>query len=73
MVVAVDVCIKRFYRYYLEVPDEADNETIKETARDQLAYIDPNELEKYRDDDLEVEPDDIEWVKVDEEAISALN
>ena len=73
MQAAVDVCIKRFYHYYLEVPDGATNDQIKEIARQQLAGIDRKELELYRDADMEVEPDDIEWVTVDEEAIAALN
>ena len=73
MQVAVDVCIKRFYHYYLEVPDGATNEQIEQIAKQQLTGIDRTELELYRDADLEVETDDIEWVQVDEESIPALN
>ena len=73
MQAAVDVCIKRYYHYYLEVPDGATNDQIKEIAKQQLDHIDRKELELYRDADMEVEQDDIEWVTVDEEAIAALN
>ena len=73
MQVAVDVCIKRYYHYYLEVPDDATNETIREKAKSELAYMPLNELEVYADPDLDVETDDIESVSVDEESIPALN
>ena len=73
MTVAVNVCIKRYYRYYVEVDEDAPNEAIKDVARRDLAYLPIDELEKYTDPDLEVEPDDIEWVTVDEESIPALN
>ena len=73
MMVAVEACVKRYYRLYVEVPDAADNDLIKATARKELEYIPLDELEKYADPDLEVEPQDIEWVTVDEESIPALN
>ena len=73
MTVAVNVCIKRYYRYYVEVGEDAPNEAIKDVARRDLAYMPINELEKYADPDLEVEPDDIEWETVDEGSIPALN
>lgn len=73
MMVAVEACIKRYYRYYVEVDEDAPKEAIKDVARRDLAYMPINELEKYADPDLEVEPDDIEWVNVDEESIPALN
>ena len=70
---AIDVCIKRYYHYYLEVSDGANNETIQEKAKSELAYMPLNELEVYADPDLDVEPDDIESVSVDEESILVLN
>lgn len=73
MMVAVEACVKRYYRYYVEVGEDAPNEAIKDVARRDLAYMPINELEKYADPDLEVEPMDIEWVTVDEESIPALN
>ena len=73
MMVAVEACIKRYYRLYVEVPDGADNDLIKMTARKELEYIPLEELEKNADPDLEVEPMDVEWVTVDEGSIPALN
>ena len=73
MMVAVEACIKRYYRLYVEVPDGADNDLIKMTARKELEYIPLEELEKNADLDLEVEPMDVEWVTVDEGSIPALN
>ena len=73
MTVAVDVCIKRYYHYYIEVPDGTSSDMIKEMARNKLAFIQPEELEKSADPDMEIEPQDIEWVTVDEESILALN
>ncbi len=59
MTVAVDVCIKRYYHHYIEVPDGASNDMIKEMARNELALIHPEELEKSADPDMEIEPQDI--------------
>ena len=73
MMVAVEACIKRYYRLYVEVPDGADNDLIKMIARKELEYIPLEELEKNADLDLEVEPMDVEWVTVDEGSIPALN
>jgi len=73
MMVAVEACVKRYYRLYVEVPDGADNDLIKMTARKELEYIPLEELEKNADHDLEVEPMDVEWVTVDEGSIPALN
>ena len=73
MQVAVQACVKRYYRLYVEVPDGASNATIRETAKNMIAGISTEELEKYADQELTVETYDVDWLRVDEESIPALN
>lgn len=73
MTVAVTVSIKRYYRFYAEVPENADSKTISELTVNQLAYMPIEELEKYADPDMDVEPDDIDVIEIDYDSIPALN
>lgn len=73
MTVAVEACVKRYYRLYVEVPDGAGNETIKETAKNMIANISTEELEQYADQELTIETYDVDWLRVDEESVSILN
>ena len=73
MIVAVEACVKRFYRLYVEVPEDAGNDAVIQAAKEQILNAPLDELERCADPDLEIEPDDITTLFVDEESIPALN
>lgn len=73
MIVAVNAAIKRFYRVYVEAPDDASDETIETIARRYILDASPEELEKQIDPDLDIEPDDITGIEIDYDSIPALN
>lgn len=73
MQIAVDVCVKRYYRYYLDVPENASIESIQCAAKSELSYMPTDKLEEYSDPDMDVEPGDIVGVSVDEDSPQWLN
>lgn len=73
MTVAVNAAVKRFYRVYIEAPDDASTETIETIARRYILDASPEELEKQTDPDLDIEPHDITGIEIDYDSISAMN
>ena len=65
MIVPVDVCIKRYYRAYAEVDENAGDKEIIQSITD--AIIDNQDAELCLDPDLEIEDGDIEWIHIDHE------
>ena len=73
MIVAVNAAVKRFYRVYVEAPDDASTETIKTIAWRYILNASPEELENQPDPDLDIEHDDITGIEIDYDSIPALN
>lgn len=73
MTVAVNSTVKRFYRVYVEAPDDASKEEIESIARRYILNASPEELENQPDPDLDIEPDDITGIEIDYGSILALN
>lgn len=57
MLVPCNVCIKRFYRAYVEVDADATDEEIQEEMRSSILTHQDSEL--CDDPDMEIEPEDI--------------
>ena len=73
MNIAVNLCVKRYYRVYVAVPDDASDAQIEETAKRLVTNMPTDELETCSDPDLDVEESDIDWIDIDYDSIPALN
>jgi len=65
LIVPCDVAIKRFYRMYVEVEEEATSDEVKAKAVEMLTDGRDPDKELTPDTDLEMEPQDICWVNPD--------
>lgn len=65
-IIPVNVCIKRFYRAYAEVDENANDEEIRKAIRNAIVENQDNEL--CDDPDLEIEKDDIVYIDIDHDA-----
>lgn len=63
LIVPCNVCIKRFYRAYAEVDENATDEGIRKAIIDSI--IKNQDVELTEDPDLEIEDHDIVYVKID--------
>lgn len=63
----VNVCIKRFYRGYVEVDENATDEEIRSALMEQIIEKQDNAL--CEDPDLEIEPQDIIDMTIDHDYI----
>lgn len=63
MVIPVDVAIKRFYRCYVRVPENATDEQVEQKVRDMIVEEQDSVLTE--DSDLEIENHDIEINDID--------
>lgn len=64
-VVPVDACIKRFYRGYVTVDENATNEEIRAAAEESILQNLDNAFDL--DPDMYIEEDDIVFISPDEE------
>ena len=65
MVVPVDVCIRRFYRAYVTVPEDASDDDIYDEVT--AAILEHQEEALTPDPDMEIEDHDIQWCRIDRE------
>lgn len=65
MVVPVDVCIRRFYRVYVHVPENASVDDIYEQLGEDILENQDKALTP--DPDMEIEDHDIQWCRIDRE------
>ena len=65
-VVPCNVCVKRFYRAYAHVDDDATDEQIAEAVKKEILEEQDNAL--CDDHDLEIEEHDIVAVEIDHDA-----
>lgn len=65
LIIPCNVCIKRFYRGYAEVDENATDEEIRKAMI--KAIVDNQDKELTEDPDLEIEDHDIVYVEVDHE------
>ena len=63
IIVPVDVCIKRYYRAYANVDENATEKEILKTITD--AIIENQDKELMPDPDLDIDEIDIEWMHID--------
>lgn len=63
IIVPVDVCIKRYYRAYANVDENATEKEILKTITD--AIIENQESELMPDPVLDIDEIDIEWMHID--------
>ena len=73
MDIAVNACIKRYYRVYVAVPDDVTDAQIEQAANRLILNMPMEELETCSDPDLEIEESDIDWMDIDYDSIPALN
>lgn len=66
LVVPVDVCIRRYYRAYARVEENATDAEIIASVKEAIERNQDREL--MEDTDLEIESDDFEWFEVDHDA-----
>lgn len=64
-IVPVDACIKRFYRGYVTVEENATNEEIRAAAEESILQNLDNAFDL--DPDMDIEEDDIVFISPDEE------
>lgn len=65
IIVPVDVCIKRYYRAYAHVNEDATDEEIRKITMENI--IENQDEELNADPDLGIEKDDIQYVNIDRE------
>lgn len=65
IIVPCDVCIKRFYRAYAEVDENATDEEIRKAMIE--AIVENQDAELTEDPDLGIEAHDIVYVEIDHE------
>ena len=65
IIIPCNICIKRFYRAYVEVNENATDEEIRKAMIGAIIENQDNELTD--DPDLEIEDEDIVYVKIDHE------
>lgn len=63
MVIPVDVAIKRFYRCYVQVPEDASDGQVEQKVRDMI--VEEQDSVLIEDPDLEIENHDIEITDID--------
>jgi len=64
-IIPVDVCIKRYYRAYAHVNEDATDEEIRKIVMENIIENQDNELSA--DPDFEIEEDDIQYINIDRE------
>lgn len=68
MIVPVDISVKRYYRVYVTIDEDDDDEMIEDLTKEQVIN-DIETLDKCLDPDLDVEDDDIEICYIDRDGI----
>ncbi len=63
LIIPCNVCIKRFYRGYAEVDENATDEEIRKAMIN--AIVENQDEELNYDPDLEIEHDDIVYIEID--------
>lgn len=66
LIVPCNVCIKRFYRTYAEVDENATDEEIRKAMIE--AIVENQDKELNEDPDFEIEDEDIVYVEIDHES-----
>ena len=65
LIVPCNVCIKRFYRAYVEAGENATDEEIRKAMIE--AIVENQDKELTEDPDLEIEDHDVIYVEIDHE------
>lgn len=65
LIVPCNVCIKRFYRAYVEADENATDEEIRKAMIE--AIVENQDKELTEDTDLEIEDHDVVYVEIDHE------
>ena len=65
LIVPCNVCIKRFYRAYVEADENATDEEIRKAMIE--AIVENQDKELTEDPDLEIEDHDVVYVEIDHE------
>ena len=65
LIVPCNVCIKRFYRAYVEADENATDEKIRKAMIE--AIVENQDKELTEDPDLEIEDHDVIYVEIDHE------
>lgn len=65
LIVPCNVCVKRFYRAYTEVDENATDEEIRKAMIE--AIVENQDIELTEDPDIGIEDNDIVYVEIDHE------